>query len=70
MINWDEFEHIHVIKKLKEILNAWWNIDVIFTDERGKIRGMDLSENSSQFASPAVRAFLQKSLLKRAWPTP
>jgi two-component system response regulator HupR/HoxA len=60
MINWDEFEHIHVIKKLKEILNAWWNIDVIFTDERGKIRGMDLSENSSQFASPAVRAFLQK----------
>lgn len=60
MINWDEFEHIHVIKKLKEILNSWWNIDVIFTDERGRIRGMDLKDNSSKFASPAVQAFLQK----------
>ncbi|MEZ4870834.1 MAG: hypothetical protein R2827_01050 [Bdellovibrionales bacterium] len=38
MINWDEFEHIHVIKKLKEILNSWWNIDVIFTDERGQLK--------------------------------
>ncbi len=38
MINWDEFEHIHVIKKLKSILGTWWNIDVIFTDERGKVR--------------------------------
>ncbi len=39
MINWDEFEHIHVIKKLKQILNSWWNIDVVFTDERGLLRG-------------------------------
>ena len=34
MINWDEFEHIHVIKKLRHILSSWWNVDVIFTDER------------------------------------
>lgn len=41
MINWDEFEHIHVIKKLRHILNSWWNIDLIFTDERGQIKGFD-----------------------------
>ena len=41
MINWDEFEHIHVIKKLKQILGAWWNIDVVFTDERGHLKGFD-----------------------------
>jgi two-component system response regulator HupR/HoxA len=60
MINWDEFEHIHVIKKLKEILNSWWNIDVVFTDERGRIRGVDLQDKTGKFASPAVQTFLQK----------
>jgi two-component system, NtrC family, response regulator HupR/HoxA len=38
MINWDEFEHIHVIKKLKHILGAWWNVDTVFTDDRGVLR--------------------------------
>lgn len=35
MMNWDEFEHIHVIKKLKNIVGQWWNVDIIFTDEMG-----------------------------------
>lgn len=58
MINWDEFEHIHVIKKLKQILNSWWNIDVVFTDERGQLRGAD-SKNHA-FCNPAVSTFLGK----------
>ncbi len=41
MINWDEFEHIHVIKKLRQVLSSWWNVDVLFTDERGMLKGMD-----------------------------
>lgn len=56
MINWDEFEHIHVIRKLKHILASWWNIDLIFTDERGHVRGSELKE----FVNPAVRLFLTK----------
>ena len=56
MINWDEFEHIHVIKKLKLILSSWWNIDVIFTDERGRIRGF----KDTAIVNPAVQAFLNK----------
>lgn len=58
MINWDEFEHIHVIKKLKHILSAWWNIDLVFTDERGHLRGFDRTKTT--FASPAVAAYLAK----------
>lgn len=58
MINWDEFEHIHVIKKLKQILNSWWNIDVAFTDERGHLRGIDNS--AATFANPAVKFFFSK----------
>jgi transcriptional regulator with GAF, ATPase, and Fis domain len=57
MINWDEFEHIHVIKKLKQILNSWWNIDVVFTDERGQLRGND---QKNGFCNPAVATFLSK----------
>lgn len=58
MINWDEFEHIHVIKKLKQILNSWWNIDVVFTDERGQLRGID--PRAQSFCNPAVSTFLGK----------
>ena len=58
MINWDEFEHIHVIKKLKQILNAWWNVDLVFTDERGLLRGFDRSK--STFANAGVGAYLMR----------
>ena len=52
MINWDEFEHIHVIKKLRHILGAWWNCDIIFTDERGHLKGFDTAKIA--WANPAV----------------
>ncbi|HLD74408.1 MAG TPA: sigma 54-interacting transcriptional regulator [Bdellovibrionota bacterium] len=41
MINWDEFEHIHVIRKLREILASWWHTEVFFADDRGQLRGID-----------------------------
>jgi len=58
MINWDEFEHIHVIKKLKHILSSWWNIDIIFTDERGRLKGFD--SKATKFCNLAVSTFLKK----------
>ena len=58
MINWDEFEHIHVIRKLKHILQSWWNIDVVFTDERGQLRGQDAA--SSHFSNPACQLLMAK----------
>lgn len=58
MINWDEFEHIHVIKKLKQILNHWWNIDIVFTDERGHLKGFDPKDGA--FCNPAVTMYLAK----------
>jgi two-component system, NtrC family, response regulator HupR/HoxA len=58
MINWDEFEHIHVIKKLKQICNSWWNIDIVFTDERGLLRGKD--DDRVTYSNPAVQFYLKK----------
>jgi two-component system, NtrC family, response regulator HupR/HoxA len=58
MINWNEFEHIHVIKKLKHVLQTWWNIDIVFTDERGQLKGFDADKVS--YVSPAVNYLVHK----------
>lgn len=58
MINWDEFEHIHVIKKLKHVLQAWWNIDIVFTDERGHLKGFE--SDKTPFSNPASKYLLSK----------
>lgn len=59
MINWNDFEHIHVIKKLKHVLQSWWNVDTIFTDERGQIKGLD---EKLTFANPAVNYLIHKEV--------
>jgi two-component system, NtrC family, response regulator HupR/HoxA len=60
MINWDEFEHIHVIKKLRHILNSWYGVDVFFTDERGLVKGFDAGK--AVFANPSVGLLMQKEV--------
>jgi two-component system, NtrC family, response regulator HupR/HoxA len=62
MINWDEFEHIHVIKKLKHVLGAWWNIDVVFTDERGHLKGFDHAK--AVYANPGTNVYLSRDAAK------
>jgi transcriptional regulator with PAS, ATPase and Fis domain len=47
MMNWDEFEHIHVIKKLKNIVGQWFNVDIIFTDEMGNPTFSDVDKLTS-----------------------
>ncbi len=58
MINWDEFEHIHVIQKLKTIISQWWNIETVFTDETGNLKGFN--KDKQIFKNPAVRALFGK----------
>lgn len=58
MINWDEFEHIHVIKKLKHILASWWNIDTLFTDERGLLKGFH--QEKTHFKNPLNKYLYEK----------
>jgi transcriptional regulator with PAS, ATPase and Fis domain len=59
MINWDEFEHIHVIRKLKQILRSWWNIDVVFTDDRGQLKG---TKDFAHLTNPAVRLLMSNEM--------
>src|SRR6476469_2616804 len=59
MINWEELKHIHVIRKLEEILAQWFNTDIFFVDERGQIRNIDLTDTTGkrrEFKNPLSAA--------------
>ena len=58
MVNWDELKHIHVIRKLEEILAQWFNTDIFFLDERGQLRNLDFTDESRTFKNSLSRALL------------
>ncbi len=58
MIQWDEFEHIHVIKKLRSIIGSWWNVDIFFTDESGNPVFSDFDKATAY--NPVTPSFFKK----------
>ena len=44
MIVWNELDHMHVIKKLREVMASWWKIDVLFMDKFGNIKSPEFSK--------------------------
>lgn len=47
-VKWDEFDKMHVIRRLRELIGRWWNIQVNFTDQKGFLRGVP----EGQFFNP------------------
>lgn len=47
MINWEELKHIHVIKKLDEILSSWFNTAILIADGHGTIHNHMRGEKPS-----------------------
>ena len=60
MINWEELKHIHVIRKLEDILGQWFHSEVFFVDERGVVRNFDSIEKGREFKNPLAAAFLSR----------
>jgi two-component system response regulator HupR/HoxA len=60
MINWDELKHIHVIRKLEDILATWFKTDIFFVDERGQVRNYDPLDRQREFKSPLSASLLPK----------
>jgi transcriptional regulator with PAS, ATPase and Fis domain len=60
MINWEELKHIHVIRKLEEILGQWFSTDILFVDERGQIKNHDLLESGREFKNPLTKMFFSR----------
>ncbi len=59
MINWDEFEHIHVIRKLKQVIASWWKVDVFFGDDRGNLKIIEKGVKRD-FANPIVAMLMKR----------
>ncbi len=60
MINWEELKHIHVIRKLEEILAQWFSTEIFFVDERGLIRNYDPADRQREFKNPVCATLLPK----------
>jgi two-component system response regulator HupR/HoxA len=60
MINWDELKHIHVIRKLQQIIGQWFYAEVFFLDERGAIRNYDPYDRQREFKNPLCGNLLPK----------
>lgn len=39
-VRWEDFDKMHVIRKLKEIVGKWWGVQINFTDKKGFLRGV------------------------------
>jgi transcriptional regulator with PAS, ATPase and Fis domain len=39
-VRWEDFDKLHVIRRLKELMGTWWNIQINFTDSKGFLRGV------------------------------
>lgn len=37
-IQWEDFERIHVVKKIREVIGSWFSVDILLVDDQGKIR--------------------------------
>lgn len=54
MILWNELDHMHVIRKLREILSSWWNIDVLFADTFGNIKSPEFDKLNNEIVKKVL----------------
>ena len=40
IVRWEEFDKMHVIRRLKEVIAKMWNVQINFTDKKGFLRGV------------------------------
>lgn len=53
LVRWEEFDKMHVIRRLKELVGRWWSIQINFTDEKGFLRGVP----EGRFFNPLTKIY-------------
>ena len=51
VMNYEEFERLHVVRRMRQIVGNWWKVQLNFTDSRGFLRGVP----QGRFFNPANR---------------
>lgn len=39
-VRWEDFDKMHAIRRLREIIGNWWKVQINFTDKKGFLRGV------------------------------
>ncbi len=60
MVNWEELKHIHVIRKLEQVIGSWFHAEIFFLDERGNMRNFDPNDRQREFKNPICANLLPK----------
>jgi two-component system response regulator HupR/HoxA len=48
-VNYEDFEKLHIVRKLRQLVGNWWKVQLNFTDGRGYLRGV----TQGRFFNPA-----------------
>lgn len=48
LVNWKDFDKLIMIRKFRDLIARWWNIQIHFTDKKGLLRGVP----SGKFFNP------------------
>lgn len=49
IVNYEDFERLHVVRRLRQLVGNWWKVQLNFTDDRGFLRGVP----QGKFFNPA-----------------
>ncbi len=41
MLKWEEFEHIHVVRRIREVVGNWFGVDILLLDDQGRVRNFE-----------------------------
>ncbi len=58
-IQWEDFERIHVVRKIREVIGSWFHVDILLVDDQGKIRNSFKGDESPR------ANFLMKKILNQ-----
>jgi len=59
MIKWEEFEHIHVVRKIREVVGNWFNVDILLVDDQGRLKNVERGQKKL-WANTILAQILQK----------
>ena len=59
MIKWEEFEHIHVVRKIREVVGNWFHVDILLVDDQGRLKNLERGQKKL-WANTLLAQVLQK----------
>lgn len=59
MIKWEEFEHIHVVRKIREVVGNWFHVDILLVDDQGRLKNVEKGQKKL-WANTVLSQLLQK----------